>query len=134
MLGRRYNTGKLKWSLLCWKSLETMVRVLMYGAHKYSVFSNAKGDIIPGSEISPEAAEKLDVESSGQHNWKNGLKTTEIIDSTMRHLLAIAEGEDIDPESGESHTGHLFCNVMFLEWMRNNRPDLDDRQNGNSKD
>ncbi len=127
MLGRRYNAGKLKWSLLDWRSLASMVRVLMYGAHKYSVFENSSGDIVTGAEISPEAAEKLEQVSSGQHNWKTGLKTTEIIDSIMRHLLAYAEGEDNDPESGLPHTGHLFCNIMFLEYMSKNRPDLDDR-------
>ncbi len=127
MLGRRYNAGKLKWSLLDWTSLRSMVKVLMYGAHKYSVFKDGSGNIVTGAEISPEAAEKLELQSSGQHNWKTGLKTTEICDSTMRHLVAYMQGEDIDPESGLPHTGHLFCNIMFLEYMMENRPELDDR-------
>ena len=100
----------------------------MYGAHKYSVFKNpVTQETILGSEVSPDAAKKLETISTGAHNWKNGLKITEIVDSTIRHLLAVANGEDIDPESGLPHTGHLYCNVMFLEWVQRNRPDLDDR-------
>ena len=37
MAGLRYNTGKLKWSLVSWKALAPMVRVLMFGAEKYDV-------------------------------------------------------------------------------------------------
>lgn len=128
-LARRYNTGKLRWSLVDWKAISSMVRVLMYGAHKYSVFRNQAGDIITGAEISPEAAAKLEVESTGAQNWRKGLKVTETCDSLQRHLLSYLEGEDIDPESGESHMGHIMCNAMFLEWLRHNRPDLDDRFN-----
>lgn len=36
MTGVRFNTGKLKWSLVHWKSLEPMVLVLMFGATKYT--------------------------------------------------------------------------------------------------
>jgi len=32
----RYNTGKLRWSLVHYRSLEPMVRVLEFGATKYS--------------------------------------------------------------------------------------------------
>jgi hypothetical protein len=49
MSGLRYNTGKLKWSLVSWKALEPMVRVLMFGAEKYD-----------------------------SHNWKKGLEYTEV--------------------------------------------------------
>tara|TARA_R110000851_G_scaffold315229_3_gene477576 strand:- start:6268 stop:6417 length:150 start_codon:yes stop_codon:yes gene_type:complete len=37
------------------------------------------------------------------------------------------EGEDIDPESGVSHIGHIMCNAMFLSYMSQFRKDLDDR-------
>ena len=36
MKGSRYNDGKLKWSLVDYKALEPMVRVLDYGARKYT--------------------------------------------------------------------------------------------------
>lgn len=127
MGARRYNTGKLKWSLIDYKSIIPMVKVLMYGAHKYSVFEDEKGNIITGAEISPEAAGKLKVSSSGQQNWRKGLSVTECSESLMRHLLAFMAGEDNDPESGESHLGHIQCNAMFLQYARDNQPELDDR-------
>lgn len=127
MGARRYNTGKLKWSLIHWDSIVSMVRVLMYGAHKYSVFEDEKGNIITGAEISPDAATKLKVSSSGQQNWRKGLSVTECSESLMRHLLAFMEGEDNDPESGLSHLGHIQCNAMFLQYARDNMPELDDR-------
>lgn len=97
-LGDRKNQGKLQWNLVDFPSLEPMIRVLMFGAQKYSA-----------------------------HNWKKGLKVTEVIDSLMRHLVALNDGEDNDPESTLPHIGHILCNAMFLSFMLKNREDLDDR-------
>lgn len=97
-LGDRKNQGKLQWNLVDFPSLEPMIRVLMFGAQKYA-----------------------------PHNWKKGLKVTEIIDSLMRHLVALNDGEDNDPESNLPHIGHILCNAMFLSFMLKNREDLDDR-------
>ena len=96
--GSRFNEGKLKWSLVSWLALEPMVRVLMFGAQKYSYW-----------------------------NWSNGLKYTEICESLQRHLNAFLEGEDNDEESKISHIGHILCNAMFLSYMFLFRKDLDDR-------
>ena len=35
----RHNTGKLKWGLVDFKSLEPMVEVLEFGAKKYAPFN-----------------------------------------------------------------------------------------------
>ena len=96
--GERENTGKLKWSLMSWKALAPMVRVLMFGANKYD-----------------------------DHNWKKGLKYTEILESTQRHMNSFIEGEDDDSESKLSHVGHILCNAMFLSYMFLFRKDMDDR-------
>ena len=97
-LAERFNDDKIKWSLVSWKALEPMVKVLMFGANKYS-----------------------------PNNWQKGLKYSEISDSLQRHLNAFMEGQDDDPESKLSHLGHLMCNAMFLSWMFIFRKDLDDR-------
>jgi len=97
-LGDRFNEGKRKWSLVPFKALEPMVNVLEYGAIKYAPY-----------------------------NWIKGLPYTEIVESLLRHTYAFLEGEDIDPESGLSHIGHMQCNTLFLSWMIQNRPDLDNR-------
>lgn len=83
----RYNENKLKWSLVHWESLKPMVRVLEFGSKKYS----------PG-------------------NWKKGLDRNEILESMMRHLIALMDGEEVDPESGEHHVGHILCNGMFYNF------------------
>tara|TARA_R110002124_G_scaffold251066_1_gene416244 strand:- start:1315 stop:1758 length:444 start_codon:yes stop_codon:yes gene_type:complete len=97
-IGARFNTGKLKWSLVSWKALAPMVRVLMFGAEKYD-----------------------------DHNWKKGFKYTEVTESLQRHLNAFIEGENDDPESKLSHVGHILCNAMFLSYMSLFRKDMDDR-------
>jgi hypothetical protein len=84
----RYNDGKLKWGLVHFKSLEPMVRVLMFGAQKYSV-----------------------------DNWKKGLNNIEILESMQRHLAALMDGELCDVESGISHMGHIQCNAMFYNYF-----------------
>ena len=99
-LGDRFNEGKPRWSLVPQSALIPMVRVLEFGATKYEPF-----------------------------NWTKGLSITEICESLKRHLDAFMEGEDNDPESKLSHIGHIQCNALFLSWMHENRPDLDDRIN-----
>ena len=94
----RYNEGKRNWSLVNWKSLEPMVEVLEYGAKKYTTIKNG-------------------VTISGADNWKKGLDKKQILDSMMRHLTSLIDGEDIDSESNLKHTGHLFCNLMFYNYF-----------------
>jgi hypothetical protein len=95
----RYNEGKLRWSLIDWKSLEPMVRVLEKGAQKYD-----------------------------DHNWKKGMPTSQISESLLRHMFAFMNGEDNDLETNESHLGHVMCNVMFLIYNLRENPQFDDRQ------
>lgn len=85
-------------SLLDRYALEQIANVLAFGAKKYA-----------------------------KHNWRKGLEYSRLLDAALRHLLAFADGEDNDPESGLSHIAHAGCCVMFLLWMSRNRTDLDDR-------
>lgn len=96
--GLRYNTGKPRWSLVDFDTLEGMVKVLEFGASKYS-----------------------------DDNWKLGLKTKGITESLMRHLVAYLRGEDIDQESGLPHVDHIQCNAMFLAYMAKFKPEFDNR-------
>lgn len=98
--GYRNNSGKLRWSLVDFEALEDMVRALEHGEKEY-----------------------------GEDNWKKGLKTHEIFESLMRHLIAYIGGEDIDPESGLPHTGHILSNAMFLAYMHKFKPEFDTRKN-----
>jgi hypothetical protein len=75
-----------------------MVRVLEFGAEKYS----------------PD-------------NWKKGLEMNEILESALRHMIALMSGETHDKESGELHSGHIMCNLMFWQHFY-------DKQNINDND
>ena len=87
--GDRFNDGKPKWSLVHYGSLVLMIRVLEFGAKKYSA-----------------------------ENWKKGLDLKEILESMQRHLAAMMDGEEIDNESGIDHMGHIMCNAMFYNYHK----------------
>ena len=100
----RYNEGKLKWSLVDWKSLEPMVRVLEMGAQKYAPY-----------------------------NWAKGMPVTEVSESLLRHMFAYLDGELDDKESKIQHLGHVMCNCMFLIHIMREKPEFDDRTIINKK-
>jgi len=102
--GLRYNEDKLKWGLVDFDALDNMVRVLMYGEQKYDA-----------------------------HNWKKGLPYVSVTESMLRHIYAFLRGEDVDPESGLPHTGHIMCNAMFLDYYWQHHKDMDDRFIDNAK-
>ena len=84
MKGDRFNEGKLRWSLVHYKSLEPLVRVLEFGAKKY-----------------------------GDYNWQKGLDKKEILESAMRHLTALMDGEVYDKEYITPHrASYVQRNVL----------------------
>ena len=91
---KRFNKGKPQYSLLHLKSLESVVRVMEFGANKYD-----------------------------RDNWKKPMDLKTIEDSLTRHLVAINNGELIDEESGELHMGHIGANVIFwlYQYNKNNK-------------
>lgn len=86
--GLRFNEGKLRWSLVEYKSLEPLIKVLMFGAQKYD-----------------------------DHNWKKGMPPVIILECMQRHLAALMSGETHDKESGLPHIGHIMCNAMFYSYF-----------------
>lgn len=86
----RYDEGKLDWTLLDFHAVEPLVRVMEYGATKYA-----------------------------RENWKLPLDDPmQHIRCAFRHLIAIASGQEIDPESGERHSGHVMANMMMYNYHR----------------
>ena len=50
-----------------------------------------------------------------KNNWKVGFTWSRLIDAALRHVVfGVAQGEDIDKESGNPHWGHALCMLMFL--------------------
>ena len=98
MQGIKYDDGKAPMNLLDGHALEQVANVLAHGAVKYA----------------PE-------------NWRGGIHYSRLIAASLRHLMAVSDGEDYDQESQLPHAAHAMCSLMFLLWMMRNRPDLDDR-------
>lgn len=114
----RYNDGKPQWSLMDFDSFIPMIKVLEYGAHKYSIFKDKDGKLIKGSEISVEDSVNLELISTGRENWKKGFNFLKLLESLARHLFALLRGEELDKESGLPHIGHLMCNSMFYSYHK----------------
>ena len=97
-VGLKYDKEKPRFDLLDPKAMQGLAEVLTFGANKYAA-----------------------------NNWRNGIEYSRLIAALMRHLNAIQDGEDIDPESGLPHIDHLGCCWMFISNMMKTRKDLDDR-------
>ena len=90
--GVKFDSGKARWTLLPWRELEEVVRVLMYGAAKY-----------PSDD-----------------NWKRvDLAPVRYRDALVRHVLAYLQGERLDAETGRHHLASAVCNCLFLMWFDN---------------
>jgi hypothetical protein len=59
----------------------------------------------------------------GPYNWREKkVRKSIYIDAIERHVLALKDGEEFDPESGQRHEAHIGANVAIL---------LDAREQGN---
>jgi hypothetical protein len=84
--GVKFDAGKPQWSLMQWKALTEVVKVLTYGAKKYS-----------------------------PNNWRKVPNArTRYIDAAGRHFAAYCAGEKNDSETGISHLAHAMCCLLFL--------------------
>lgn len=96
--GARFNTNKPPLELIPLETLEQVARVLDYGRKKYASWNWAKGQ-----------------------SWMANLGCA------LRHLSAWQRGEDLDPESGESHLAHAACCILFALHFERHCRDMDDR-------
>lgn len=85
-VGVKYDSEKPDYSLLPPNALEETVKVLTFGAKKYS----------PG-------------------NWKKlNSAWTRYFAAAQRHMWALQKGEEKDPESGYHHAAHASCCLLFM--------------------
>ena len=90
--GTKELKGKLPWELLPWWAVEEVMRVIDYGAKKYS----------------PD-------------NWRKVTPLRPIyLAAAMRHIVSFAKGQEEDPESGLHHLAHAACCLLFIleDWRR----------------
>lgn len=72
---------------------------------------------------------KLGADKYGEVNWREKKpRTTVYFEAALRHLLAYADGQDADPESGESHLAHVMANMAILLDAQSCSCLLDDRK------
>lgn len=97
--GVKYDSGKPRMDLLSPEWLLEVARVLTFGADKY-----------------------------GPHNWRGGIAYSRLIGAALRHISAINQGEDHDPESKLLHAAHASCCMMMLTaFQLSGDNSLDDR-------
>ena len=101
--GTKYDSEKILYNLLDFKFIDGIVRILTMGAKKYA----------PKNWMLVEDAEE---------RYKAAL---------MRHTSSYLQGEDLDPESGETHLYHMGCCIMFLDYFRRQRCHEQDTQQEN---
>lgn len=94
----KHDQGKPPLHLLSTTALTEVAKVLEFGANKYAA-----------------------------HNWRDGFVWSRPTAAALRHILAWNDGEDLDPESGQSHLAHAMCCLMFLLEFEKTHPELDDR-------
>jgi hypothetical protein len=85
-VGMKHDSGKLDYTLVPWDGLEDVVKVLEFGANKYS-----------------------------RDNWRK-VENAEAryMAAAFRHLVAHNFGEVNDPESGLPHLAHAGCCILFM--------------------
>ena len=87
--GKKFDTGKLSYTLLPWKAITEIVSILEFGKQKY-----------------------------GRDNWQKVPNAKErYLDACFRHLISYVEGETHDHESGRHHLAHAVCCLLFVLWF-----------------
>jgi hypothetical protein len=96
--GKKFDNGKAPISLIPSETITGIAQVFAFGANKY-----------------------------GRHNFREGLAHSRVLDAALRHILAIVNGEDVDPESNMPHVYHALCSLAMYDWQRLHHPEMDDR-------
>ena len=82
----RKDNGKVRWSLLPWKSIYEVLLVFEFGANKYS-----------------------------PNGWREGMDWDRVYNSLQRHLYKWwVLKEKYDEETGIHHLAHVIVNALFL--------------------
>lgn len=69
----------------------------------------------------------LGAEKYAAHNWRKGYEWSKSYASLQRHAQAFWGGEDLDPEFGTKHLGHVIFHAMSLMVFMDEQRDFDDR-------
>jgi hypothetical protein len=126
--GARYNDGKPVYGMVpavMWrtafkgfpklqKAADHLWRVTQWsGETKGAVpgYEYQVDDLVQASAVFEYGARKYEA-----WNWAKGMPWSVPLNCALRHMAAIALGEEKDPESGLLHWGHVVCNLVMLDW------------------
>lgn len=70
---------------------------------------------------------KFGAEKYDRHLWREGMEWSRLLGGAMRHITAFNDGEDLDPESGQSHLYHAMCCLAFIGTYQDTKMGTDDR-------
>lgn len=99
MAGMKFDGEKVRMDLLPPEAIRTVAKIFTFGANKY-----------------------------GDHNWREGINHSRLYAAVQRHLNSYWSGEDLDPESGETHLAHAVCGLLMM--MSLDPEKYDDRYKG----
>lgn len=85
--------------------------------------------LIPRASLVEQAAAlQCGKDRYGEANWRlNRVCQSTYISAMLRHIAAVQDGEDIDPESGAHHLGHVMANCAIILDARKCGTLVDDR-------
>lgn len=70
----------------------------------------------------------------GPYNWRSTkVRFSIYLDAIIRHTMALAEGQDLDPDSGLSHEDHIGANIAIIKDAKAHNTLIDDRLGRRSK-
>ena len=144
--GARYNSGKIPYDLiplrLIAESLNTQQKDYVFTSYINALYMLGKwqetGEIRFLTDITTvlgpnggwkECAEAFDYgrKKYSEWNWAKGMAWSIPLGCAARHLISMINGEEVDPESGCTHRGHVYCNLVMLQVFHRTFPDGDDR-------
>lgn len=96
-----------------------------------AIYGRAKPSLglVPSAAMVAEAGVyALGAAKYGPFNWrKDAVESMTYVHAALRHLYAWTDGEDIDPESGESHLAHVRACLGILLDAKATDKLIDDR-------
>ena len=84
--GPKETEGKTPWAIFPWPEAESACRAFAYGVKKYGA----------------------------PFTYRKGIAVEKLAEATIRHCVALLNGERIDPESGLFHSDHIAANGLMI--------------------
>jgi hypothetical protein len=117
------SAGPMKSRLLDVSEIKPLSEATKYDSEKVRV------ELIPSSAINGIGeAFTFGASKYEDNNWAKGFAWSRLVGSTLRHILAWNNGDDLDPESKLSHLKHAGACIAMLIAHEAEKLGTDDRR------